>query len=567
MPEFKINGSSDPVSGQGSAIIKVNPSTINEGDEKVTKYLKVTVGEQKFFVELSQEVGEFTYQYVFTTTQTDLNFGPSGGSRTVEITSKKVKYLSGQEVSSEEWPYSVLSKDEGLTVEGNKITMEANESSTSKVRMVVFQQQDSGKTLEIFCNQGAGEITTDYVFTSETLKWEISEYEQEIQLDIQSYKKVIVNGEETTTPLEYVGGSEQSWLFVQDGQIFVRQSMESDRRTGTVTLIQAESNKQLTLTVVQAPHTPVVTWATILVPFTGYDDGTSSFVPENTVTISGDVADKFLIGILGVLRVKCIDGVYQVGDKDWTFDQWEKYYLMMPEGAAMNPLVESEMEKGNMGPASKDDVSISADEGTGIEASMELINLSLEGIPNPSNVPSDKLVLIGSLSVQASQNNGEPRQITITLSTKDGFELKSYVTQETYRIHRLVIKEGQNTLIDTTDLGYVNLDSVDIPEGIPESNRLIYSKEAQKHTYQLEFYQRLESSEEWEKIPIAESYGNQHGGITPGWLPSFDTSKDHSEITLNLPENTTNSTQVLYRTIKWEYLHSTPMYIYFVQES
>lgn len=151
MPNFSI----DKTGGMGPSEIRVKPTDVNLGETPKMGYLKISGDGFSQTVKLTQKIGEYTYQYVFTTSQDTLSFGADGGTQPVTITSERVTLLGESEIKRENWPYSVQSKDDGLTIEGNQVTMASNETYDPVTKSFTYVQQDSGNTIKITCNQEA----------------------------------------------------------------------------------------------------------------------------------------------------------------------------------------------------------------------------------------------------------------------------------------------------------------------------------------------------------------------------------------------------------------------------
>lgn len=122
-----------------------------------TVYKEVTVTQSAYLVE---------WVYTMTTTQPTLNFDALGTMQTCTITSYREKYINGSlvEGSMEGVNIRVKSSNAYIASTGSpnirEITMFENKTTNSRVGKVVYEQDDSGKTQTITCNQAAGTVTT-----------------------------------------------------------------------------------------------------------------------------------------------------------------------------------------------------------------------------------------------------------------------------------------------------------------------------------------------------------------------------------------------------------------------
>ena len=122
-----------------------------------TVYKEVTVTQSAYLVE---------WVYTMTTTQPTLNFDALGTMQTCTITSYREKYINGSlvEGSMEGVNIRVKSFNAYIASTGSpnirEITMFENKTTNSRVGEVVYEQDDSGKTQTITCNQAAGTVTT-----------------------------------------------------------------------------------------------------------------------------------------------------------------------------------------------------------------------------------------------------------------------------------------------------------------------------------------------------------------------------------------------------------------------
>lgn len=112
-------------------------------------------------VQFTQAAGVETWEYIFTATNTTLNFPAVGGSGTpgsIGITSTKQGFINGSAVGNalnvsftrqqaEDWEHNI---------EGSGWIADENKSESSRSRTVTYTQDESGKKVTVTFNQAAG---------------------------------------------------------------------------------------------------------------------------------------------------------------------------------------------------------------------------------------------------------------------------------------------------------------------------------------------------------------------------------------------------------------------------
>lgn len=119
-----------------------------------TVYKEVTVTQSAYLVE---------WEYTFTATPTTLNFDALGTAKSITITSYREKYINGSIVSGsrENVDYIHATSTEHIgNVLGTSISMQENETTSSRTGQVSYEQNGSGKVIRITCNQAAGTVST-----------------------------------------------------------------------------------------------------------------------------------------------------------------------------------------------------------------------------------------------------------------------------------------------------------------------------------------------------------------------------------------------------------------------
>ena len=119
-----------------------------------TVYKEVTVTQSAYLVE---------WQYTFTASPTTLSFDALGTAKSITITSYREKYINGSlvEGSRENVSYIHATSTEHIgTVLGTSISMQENQTTSTRSGQVSYEQNGSNKVIRITCNQAAGTIST-----------------------------------------------------------------------------------------------------------------------------------------------------------------------------------------------------------------------------------------------------------------------------------------------------------------------------------------------------------------------------------------------------------------------
>ena len=119
-----------------------------------TVYKEVTVTQSAYLVE---------WQYIFTASPTTLSFDALGTAKSITITSYREKYINGSlvEGSRENVSYIHATSTEHIgTVLGTSISMQENQTTSTRSGQVSYEQNGSNKVIRITCNQAAGTIST-----------------------------------------------------------------------------------------------------------------------------------------------------------------------------------------------------------------------------------------------------------------------------------------------------------------------------------------------------------------------------------------------------------------------
>lgn len=119
-----------------------------------TVYKEVTVTQSVYLVE---------WEYTFTASPTTLSFDALGTAKSITITSYREKYINGSlvEGSRENVSYIHATSTEHIgTVLGTSISMQENQTTSTRSDQVSYEQNGSNKVIRITCNQAAGTIST-----------------------------------------------------------------------------------------------------------------------------------------------------------------------------------------------------------------------------------------------------------------------------------------------------------------------------------------------------------------------------------------------------------------------
>lgn len=119
-----------------------------------TVYKEVTVTQSAYLVE---------WEYIFTASPTTLSFDALGTAKSITITSYREKYINGSLVdgSRENVSYIHATSTEHIgTVLGTSISMQENQTTSTRSGQVSYEQNGSNKVIRITCNQAAGTVST-----------------------------------------------------------------------------------------------------------------------------------------------------------------------------------------------------------------------------------------------------------------------------------------------------------------------------------------------------------------------------------------------------------------------
>lgn len=158
-PTLSIPTASTGFSLSGTTLTVAENTTANQRSVVVratmdTVYKEVTVTQSAYLVE---------WQYTFTASPTTLSFDALGIAKSITITSYREKYINGSlvEGSRENVSYIHATSTEHIgTVLGTSISMQENQTTSTRSGQVSYEQNGSNKVIRITCNQAAGTVST-----------------------------------------------------------------------------------------------------------------------------------------------------------------------------------------------------------------------------------------------------------------------------------------------------------------------------------------------------------------------------------------------------------------------
>lgn len=158
-PTLSIPTASTGFSLSGTTLTVAENTTANPRSVVVratidTVYKEVTVTQSAYLVE---------WRYTFTASPITLSFDALGTAKSITITSYREKYISGSlvEGSRENVSYIHATSTEHIgTVLGTSISMQENQTTSTRSGQVSYEQNGSNKVIRITCNQAAGTIST-----------------------------------------------------------------------------------------------------------------------------------------------------------------------------------------------------------------------------------------------------------------------------------------------------------------------------------------------------------------------------------------------------------------------
>lgn len=251
-------------------------------------------GEEGAVLSDVQEVVE----YVLETKEPTLNFPAKGGDDMCVVTSSKQTFKNGQPVGHPEGvPVTFSISGTGFKVDGGgQVTVDENPNNTTRKAVVTVKQNESGKTLQITCNQAASTVTYEYVLTANSQTIQFVALGETKSLQVVSTRQKKVNGKpfgdvkkiDTTAQITGTGFSETSSETTngENYSIVAAENKAEAANNGSITITQTGSKKAVKVTLTQLAA--VITYEYILTT----DPTTLSFAAAGETKIFGVSSKK-----------------------------------------------------------------------------------------------------------------------------------------------------------------------------------------------------------------------------------------------------------------------------------
>lgn len=216
-------------------------------------------GEEGAVLSDVQEVVE----YVLETKEPTLNFPAKGGDDMCVVTSSKQTFKNGQPVGHPEGvPVTFSISGTGFKVDGGgQVTVDENPNNTTRKAVVTVKQNESGKTLQITCNQAASTVTYEYALTANSQTIQFVALGETKSLQVVSTRQKKVNGKpsgdvekvDTTAQITETGFSETSSETTngENYSIVAAENKAEAANNGSITITQTGSNKTVKVTLTQ----------------------------------------------------------------------------------------------------------------------------------------------------------------------------------------------------------------------------------------------------------------------------------------------------------------------------
>lgn len=220
-------------------------------------------GEEGAVLSDVQEVVE----YVLETKEPTLNFPAKGGDDMCVVTSSKQTFKNGQPVGHPEGvPVEFSISGAGFKVDGGgQVTVDENPDNTTRKAVVTVKQNESGKTLQITCNQAASTVTYEYALTANSQTIQFVALGETKSLQVVSTRQKKVNGkpsgdvEKVDTTAQITGtGFSQTSSETSNGEnysIVAAENKAEAANNGSITITQTGSNKTVKVTLTQLAAT------------------------------------------------------------------------------------------------------------------------------------------------------------------------------------------------------------------------------------------------------------------------------------------------------------------------
>lgn len=278
-----------------------------------TVYKEVTVTQSAYLVE---------WEYTFTASPTTLSFDALGTAKSITITSYREKYINGSlvEGSRENVSYIHATSTEHIgTVLGTSISMQENQTTSTRSGQVSYEQNGSNKVIRITCNQAAGTVSTrDVLELVVDLNSTISAKGGSDYATVKSGYYDVINGKDTTfhTVVPTIASKSPAFTNVDitiDSSTTCKISVEvaenTDESSRNLSLTLNRGSKQLSLRTTQSGAS--VAWSYELKVNNGTQDLNQQVPAKLSGTYSFTISSK---------RYKIVNGsvTSQSEDTTWT---------------------------------------------------------------------------------------------------------------------------------------------------------------------------------------------------------------------------------------------------------
>lgn len=198
-------------------------------------------GEEGAVLSDVQEVVE----YVLETKEPTLNFPAKGGDDMCVVTSSKQTFKNGKPVGRPEGvPVEFSISGAGFKVDGGgQVTVDENPNNTTRKAVVTVKQNESGKTLQITCNQAASIVTYEYALIVDPTTVTFDGAGGEKLVTVTSTRTKVLNGvkqqaESYPTDIELAGEGFSYEVSGNNYNLKAEENTGTSQRTGKATISQ-----------------------------------------------------------------------------------------------------------------------------------------------------------------------------------------------------------------------------------------------------------------------------------------------------------------------------------------
>lgn len=220
-------------------------------------------GEEGAVLSDVQEVVE----YVLETKEPTLNFPAKGGDDMCVVTSSKQTFKNGKPVGHPEGvPVEFSISGAGFKVDGGgQVTVDENPNNTTRKAVVTVKQNESGKTLQITCNQAASIVTYEYALIVDPTTVTFDGAGGEKLVTVTSTRTKVLNGvkqqaESYPTDIELAGEGFSYEVSGNNYNLKAEENTGTSQRTGKATISQ-DGGKTAEVTLTQNAATVTYDYA------------------------------------------------------------------------------------------------------------------------------------------------------------------------------------------------------------------------------------------------------------------------------------------------------------------